>query len=225
LIPRRKGEIRVTGQSGRPSHSEVGEAVRLLTARRPRWRAAASRLAPWVLVLIVVMGLAACSDESDAKDAAVTRTTGQAVTTTSTSTATTAATEDQKAAVLAAYRAFWDDVVAAARTADWRSPRLDDHATGKMLDRIRSQLRGLQFQGWVARGTIQVSPRLVDLAGKKATVQDCVDTSRFRRYDPKKRQWLDSGGGQPDRQRSTLTLDAQGHWKVADSEVSGKCAG
>jgi len=55
-------------------------------------------------------------------------------------------------------------------------------------------------------------------------VQDCVDTSRFRRYDPKKRQWLDSGGGQPDRQRSTLTLDAQGHWKVADSEVSGKCA-
>ena len=33
-----------------------------------------------------------------------------------------------------------------------------------------------------------------------------------------------SGGGQPDRQRSTLTLDGQGHWKVADSEVSGKCA-
>jgi hypothetical protein len=182
-----------------------------------------SRLAHWVLVLVVVMGLAACSGESDAKDAAATSTTGQAATTTSTSTATTAA-EDQKAAMLAAYRAFWDDVVAAAKTADWRSSRLDDHATGKMLDRIRSQLRGLQFQGWVARGTIQVSPRLVDLADKKATVQDCVDTSRFRRYDPKKRQWLDSGGGQPDRQRSTLTLDGQGHWKVADSEVSGKCA-
>jgi hypothetical protein len=177
------------------------------------------------VLVLVVMGLAACSGESDAKDAAAPSITGPAATTTSTSTATTAAIEDQKAAVLAAYRAFWDDVVAAARTADWRSSRLDDHATGKMLDRIRSQLRGLQFQGWVARGTIHVSPRLADLAGKKATVQDCIDTSRFRRYDPKKRQWLDSGGGQPDRQRSTLTLDTQGHWKVADSEVSGKCAG
>jgi hypothetical protein len=178
-----------------------------------------------MLVLAIILALGACSGNSDAKDAAATSTTSGPAATTSTATRTTATTEDQRAAVLAAYRGFWADVVAAARTADWRSPRLDDHATGKMLDRIRSQLRGLQFQGWVARGTIQVSPRLVGLASKKATVQDCVDTSRFRRYDPKKRQWLDSGGGQPDRQRSTLTLDAQGQWKVADSEVSGKCGG
>jgi hypothetical protein len=169
--------------------------------------------------------LSSCSGDGDAEGASATTTTGQAPTTLAATTTTRPSEADTKAAVLAAYRAFWDDVVAAARTADWRSPRLDNHATGKMLDRIRSQFRGLQFQGWVARGIIEVSPRLVGLAGKKATVQDCVDTSRFRRYDPKKRQWLDSGGGQPDRQRSTLTLDGQGHWKVADSEVSGKCAG
>jgi len=217
---RRKGEIRVTGQAGRPGHSEGRQAVRLLTARRPRQHAE-----PWMLLLVIILALAACSGDSGAEGVAATSTTGRAATTTSASTATTAATEDRETAVMTAYRAFWNDVVAAARTADWRSPRLDDHATGEMLDRIRSQLRGLQFQGWVARGTIQVSPRLVGLTSKKATVQDCVDTSRFRRYDPKKRQWLDSGGGQPDRQRSTLILDAQGHWKVADSEVSGKCAG
>ena len=180
---------------------------------------------PWwaaPLLLGVALVLSSCSGDGDAEGAIATTTTGQTPTTAATTTRPSEA--DTKAAVVAAYRAFWDDVVAAARTADWRSPRLDDHATGKMLDRIRSQFRGLQFQGWVARGTIEVSPRLVGLAAKKATVQDCVDTSRFRRYDPKKRQWLDSGGGQPDRQRSTLTLDAQGHWKVADSEVSGKCA-
>jgi hypothetical protein len=198
--------------------------VRALTGKRSQQGAGRSPATRLVL-LAVILALAACSGNSNATDATATSTTRQAATATPTSTATTATTKESEAAVLAAYRAFWADVVAAAKTADWRSPRLDDHATGKMLDRIRNQLRGLQFQGWVARGTIQVSPRLVGLASKKATVQDCVDTSRFRRYDPNKRQWLDSGGGQPDRQRSTLILDAQGHWKVTDSEVSGKCAG
>ena len=179
-----------------------------------------------VLLLGVLLLAPACSDDGDAEGAAAPVTTARPTTTAPPTTRTTTPSQaDAKAAVLAAYRAFWDDVVAAARTADWRSPRLDDHATGKMLDRIRGQFRALEFQGWVARGSIEVSPRLAALTGRKATVQDCVDGSRFRRYDPKKRQWLDSGGGQPDRQRSTLTLDGQGNWKVADSEVSGKCAG
>ena len=215
----------MTGQAGRPSHSQVGEAVRLLTVRRPRRRAAVSLHAPWMLVLAVVMGLAACSGESDARDAAAPSTTGQSASTTSNSTSTTATTEDQEAAVLAAYRAFWADVVAAGKTADWQSSRLTRHATGKVLARVRGQFRALDSQGFVALGTIKVSPRVVRLADEKATVQDCVDTSRFRRYDPKNKRWLDQLGGQPDGQRSTLTLDGQGNWKVAESVVAGKCAG
>ena len=123
--------------------------------------------------------------------------------------------------MLAAYRAFWADVVAAGKTADWQSPRLARHATGKVLARVRGQFRALDSQGFVALGTIKVSPRVVRLAGEKATVQDCVDTSRFRRYDPKNKRWLDQLGGQPDGQRSTLTLDGQGNWKVAESVVAG----
>jgi hypothetical protein len=179
-----------------------------------------------MLLLAIILALAACSGDSDAKDAeATSTTTGPAATSTSTSTATTATTEDQEAAVLAAYRAFWADVVAAGKTADWQSPRLARHATGKVLARVRGQFRALDSQGFVALGTIKVSPRIVRLAGKKATVQDCVDTSRFRRYDPKNKRWLDQLGGQPDGQRSTLTLDGQGNWKVAESVVAGKCAG
>lgn len=179
-----------------------------------------------MLLLAIILALAACSGDSDAKDAAATSTTtGPAATSTSTSTATTATTEDQEAAVLAAYRAFWADVVAAGKTADWQSPRLARHATGKVLARVRGQFRALDSQGFLALGTIKVSPRIVRLAGKKATVQDCVDTSRFRRYDPKNKRWLDQLGGQPDGQRSTLTLDGQGNWKVAESVVAGKCAG
>jgi hypothetical protein len=177
-----------------------------------------------LVLLTVMLPLAACSANSDAKDAATTSTTGQAATI-PTSTATTATTENPEAAVLAAYRAFWADVVAAGKTADWQSPRLARHATGKVLARVRGQFRALDSQGFVALGTIKVSPRVVRLAGEKATVQDCVDTSRFRRYDPKNKRWLDQLGGQPDGQRSTLTLDGQGNWKVAESVVAGKCAG
>jgi hypothetical protein len=197
--------------------------VRALTSKRSHQRA--GRLPATRLVLLTVMlPLAACSANSDAKDAATTSTTGQAATI-PTSTATTATTENPEAAVLAAYRAFWADVVAAGKTADWQSPRLARHATGKVLARVRGQFRALDSQGFVALGTIKVSPRVVRLAGEKATVQDCVDTSRFRRYDPKNKRWLDQLGGQPDGQRSTLTLDGQGNWKVAESVVAGKCAG
>jgi hypothetical protein len=197
--------------------------VRALTSKRSHQRA--GRLPATRLVLLTVMlPLAACSANSDAKDAATTSTTGQAATI-PTSTATTATPENPEAAVLAAYRAFWADVVAAGKTADWQSPRLARHATGKVLARVRGQFRALDSQGFVALGTIKVSPRVVRLAGEKATVQDCVDTSRFRRYDPKNKRWLDQLGGQPDGQRSTLTLDGQGNWKVAESVVAGTCAG
>jgi hypothetical protein len=91
------------------------------------------------LLLASILALGACSGDSDAKDASATSTTGQAETTTPTSKATTATTEDPEAAVLAAYRAFWADVVAAGKTADWQSPRLTRHATGKVLARVRGQ--------------------------------------------------------------------------------------
>jgi hypothetical protein len=143
---------------------------------------------PWSaapLLLGVVLVLSSCSGDGDAEGAIATTTTGQAPTTAAATTTTRPSEADTKAAVLAAYRAFWADVVAAARTADRRSPRLDDHATGKMLDRIRSQLRGLQFQGWVARGTIEVSPRLVGLAGKKARCRTASTPAGFVATTPR----------------------------------------
>ena len=196
-----------------------------LTGKRSHQGAGRSPGPRLALLLAFLLVLGACSGDSDARDAAATSTTGQAATTTPTSTATSATAEDPEAAVLAAYRAFWADVVAAGKTADWQSPRLARHATGKVLARVRGQFRALDSQGFVALGTIKVSPRVVRLVGEKATVQDCVDTSRFRRYDPKNKRWLDQLGGQPDGQRSTLTLDGRGDWKVAESVVAGKCAG
>jgi hypothetical protein len=142
----------------------------LLTGNRSLHGAGRSPGPPLALLLAIVLTLGACSGDSDAKDAAATSTTGQATTTAPASTSTTATTEDQEAAVLTAYRAFWADVVAAGKTADWQSPRLARHATGKVLARVRGQFRALDSQGFVALGTIKVSPRVVRLAGKKATI-------------------------------------------------------
>jgi hypothetical protein len=198
--------------------------VRALTGRRTRRGAGRSPATCLVLLVGVTLTLAACSGNRDANDVTAPTTTGPP-TTASSAAPTTATTQATEAAVLAAYRGFWADVVTAGKTADWQSSRLARHATGKVLARVRGQFRALDSQGFVALGTIKVSPRIVRLAGTKATVQDCVDTSRFRRYDPKNRRWLDQLGGQPDGQRSTLTLDGQGTWKVAESVVAGKCAG
>jgi hypothetical protein len=218
-------EIRVTGQARRPSHSDVGEAVRLLTARRPRRRATVSLHAPWMLVLAIILALGACSGDSEAKDAAATTTTGQAATTTtSTATTTTATTEDQKAAVLAAYRAYWADVVAAGRTADWQSPRLARHATGQALQKVRTHFRTMKAAGLIDLGTVKLSPKITVLRGRTAVVEDCIDVSRFLLHDAKTRQPRERPDPQPDDGVATLTLTADG-WKVSKTVGRGKCAG
>jgi hypothetical protein len=57
-------------------------------------------------------------------------------------------------AVLASYRAFWDDMIAVGATINWRSPRMDDHATGNALAQAQATHRLLRQRGLVARGTV-----------------------------------------------------------------------
>jgi hypothetical protein len=189
----------------------TGQAVRPLPGRPAIW-----------LVVAAVLTLAACSP--DGAESTAPTTAGRAASTTTASTTTTAATEDPKAAVLAAYRAFWDDVVAVGATADWRSPRLADHATGSALQQLRTQFRAVKAEGWIAKGNVKISPQVASVSGTKATIRDCVDTTRYGRYDPNAGQWIDQPGGQPDAERVQLVL-TQGAWKVAETVVTGECRG
>lgn len=75
----------------------------------------------------------AAPGDGDAGGAIGTSTTGQAPTTAAATATTRSSEADTKAAVLAAYRAFWADIVAVGKTADWQSPRLAEHATGSAL--------------------------------------------------------------------------------------------
>jgi hypothetical protein len=174
-----------------------------------------------VAVLLLLVALAGCGGGRDGAGAKAT--TSSASGPSSTTTAAAPAAADAKAAVQAAYRAFWDDVVAVGRTADWQSPRLAEHATGAALAQLRAQFREVKAQGWIAKGAVKLSPVVVSVRGAKATVRDCVDTTRYGRFDPKANRWIDPPGGQPDAERFELVFE-QG-WKVAATVVTGPCAG
>jgi hypothetical protein len=137
---------------------------------------------------------------------------------------TTDARSAAEAAVLAAYRAYWNDVVAIGATADWQSPRLAEHATGQALAEARATFHTLKAQGQVARGTVDLRPTVLSVNGRSATLYDCNSTSRFLAYDAKTGALRDKSSGR--RNGKTVTLTLQGTaWKVANvvTEV-GRCA-
>jgi hypothetical protein len=145
-----------------------------------------------------------------------------------TSTATRPPTTDARsaveAAVVAAYRAYWDDVVAVAATADWQSPRLAQHATGQALAETRTFLQGLKAKGLVARGSVKVDAKVLSLSGSRAVVYDCNSTSNFLAYDAKTGQLRDKSTGRSN--GKTVAMERQsGSWKLAQVMATepGRC--
>jgi hypothetical protein len=184
---------------------------------RSPWRAAQ-------LLLGAALALSSCSGDGDAQSAIGTTTTGQAPATAAATTTTRSSEADTRAAVLAAYRAFWDDIVAVGKTADWQSPRLAEHATGSALRQLRAQFRAVKARGWIAKGTVKVPASAeVSISGTRATIRACVDTTRYGRYDLKAGRWIDPPGGRPNQHRDVLVLNGQGTWEVADTVVTGAC--
>jgi hypothetical protein len=170
-----------------------------------RWR--------WVaLTVTAVLLLVGCSDQAG----------GQVDGGSSTSAAGPTTTTDPSQAILAAYRGFWADVIEAGKTADWRSPRLDDHATDRALANVRRDYQRLQANGEVVRGTVRLHPSVVSVQGTTAVVHDCNDATDFLRYDAKT--------GAPKEQRKTDIAEAEvtlrlvnGSWLVSQTVVKQAC--
>jgi PBP1b-binding outer membrane lipoprotein LpoB len=175
------------------------------------------------LLVVAALVLAGCSGDSGAEEAAGPTSTAPATTVTTTSPTTTTAADPRKAAVLAAYRAFWDDMVAVGATANWRSPRIDDHATGQVLLDAQATYRSLNRRGLVARGTVKVRAKVLSIKGNKATVYDCNSTSKFLAYDAATGELRDESSGQSNGMTVTL-VRTNGVWKVAKAVTEvGKC--
>ena len=96
-------------------------------------------------------------------------------TTTSTSAATTTV-DPTTAAILAAYRAHWDDVIAVDTVFPVRpqDPRIANHAIGKQLTSERDALTHLSVVGHFERGLTEFSPTVTSIAADTATVSDCI---------------------------------------------------
>jgi hypothetical protein len=124
-----------------------------------------------------------------------------------------AATTDPKTAALAAYRAYWADVVAASHTADSGSPRLDDHARGQPVTAIRDHLRQLQQAGLVDRGDIGLAPRVVSLDSTTARIQECQDLTGFLKHGARTGELRDQPSGNRYLAEATVTRIG-GQWKV-----------
>lgn len=180
----------------------------------------AGRSAVLLLVLALPV-LPGCTSGGRSEDATAAATTTAATATTVTAPTTT--TAGPQSAVLTAYRAFWADVVAAGKTADWRSPRLAAHATGQALAEVRATYRALSARGLVARGTVDLRPTVLSVNGAKATLYDCNSTAAFLAYDAKTGALRDRSSGQ--RNGKTVTLTRQdGTWKVAKATTeAGRC--
>jgi hypothetical protein len=176
-------------------------------------------------VLLLALLAAACtSGDGDGQSAsAATASTTSAAPATTSATTTTAAAAATATVVLADYRAFWDDMIAVGRTANWRSPRIDDHATGQALAEAQATFRSLKSRGLVARGTVKVDAKVLSIKGRTAVVYDCNSTSNFLAYDAATGELRDKSSGRSNGKTVTMLLRGE-TWKVAKTVTEvGRC--
>lgn len=177
-------------------------------------RTAPRRLRRAALALTVIVLSVGCTDQTRDQGG-----TGGS----SASSAGPTTTLDPRNEILAAYRAFWADVIDAGKTADAQSPRLDDHATGKAVTTVRDNYRRLRTQGLVDLGTVTLHPRVTAVRSDTATIDDCADVTHFLRHDAKTGQ-----AAEPevrDVRHILVTLElVSDRWLVSDNEPKGQCA-
>jgi len=130
----------------------------------------------------------------------------------STSIATSTTLDKGEQTVLDAYRRYWQVYIAVGTEMKLPDPRLAEVATGEGLRTLGSAFLADKAGGHLLRGTIDLAPKVVDLAPDKALVRDCyashilvVDAATGRPLGPER----------PERVLVTVTLVPEnGTWKV-----------
>jgi hypothetical protein len=118
---------------------------------------------------------------------------------------------------------MWADLVSAARTSDFQSPRLSDHAAGQTLTLLVQGLARDQLHGIVTRGRPVLHPVVTSLSPERdpsrATVVDCFDDTHWLEYQTSGKPAKNAPGGR----RSTVAqlIRTSGTWKV-DQLTIGK---
>jgi len=136
---------------------------------------------------------------------------------------TTSVRVDPSGRVVSAYRAMWADLVSAARTSNFQSPRLSQHATGQTLTLFVQGLARDQLHGIVTRGTPVLHPMVTSLSPERdpsrATVGDCFDDTHWLEYQTTGKLAKNAPGGR--RTTTAQLIKTSGTWKV-DQITIGK---
>jgi hypothetical protein len=128
---------------------------------------------------------------------------------------------------LAAYQAMWTDMAAAARTADYRSPLLPQHAAKAALSLLVRGLYTDKRLGIVVKGHPVTNPRVASLSPPSnpttAQIVDCFDDTHWLNYKVTGGLQNNVPGGL---HHTTATVaKINGAWKVTrvHVEASGTC--
>ena len=171
---------------------------------------------------VLFLALAACSGSGSGRSADQK---SRAETTTTTVASTTTA-EDPKAPVIEAYLAYWRAVnaygseVGPFDPADFKN-RFAPVATGAQYDSLFNSLQVDRAQGLVYRGgeNDQFRPRVVELQGDRAVIEDCADDTGGV-FDTRSNTFTENTTpGQHSLIRAVLHLEG-GAWKVS-TEIGG----
>jgi hypothetical protein len=133
--------------------------------------------------------------------------------------ATTTTLSPEKAAILAAWRHYWDVYLAVGSDIHMPDPRLAAVATGDELKQLGSTFLAAQAGNQELRGSIDLEPTITSDTATQATIQDCY----FSHIVVTDRTSGDSVATQR-KQRTLVTatfvLDS-GAWKVASIRHDG----
>jgi hypothetical protein len=124
---------------------------------------------------------------------------------------------------LTAYRSMWADLVSAARTSNFQSTRLAQHASGQVLTLFVQGLARDQLHDIVTRGEPALHPVVTSSSPSRATVVDCFDDTHWLEYKTSGGLAKNAPGGP--RATTATVVKMSGTWKVTQLTVgkAGSC--
>jgi hypothetical protein len=176
----------------------------------------------WALALSVA--LAACNGSGDDRADDASGDPSRSSTTTTTLVSPTTAATNPETLVLDAYRSYWAAVNSYGAEekpfdpADFQA-RFSPVATGAQYDSLFERFQLNRAQGLVYRGGEgdQLRPRVVELTGDRAVIEDCADDTGGIFSTRDNVFTSDTTPGQHSLIRAVLRLDA-GTWKVSTQD-------
>ncbi|MEU4266168.1 hypothetical protein ACYCCF_30055 [Streptomyces argenteolus] len=132
-----------------------------------------------------------------------------------------------KAAVLEVYSSMWVEQMKAYRKASPDGTKLNDYATLDALSAFERDLAHMKKNNTVIRGELGHEPEVtaldIDVKLPTATVEDCVDLSKWQTLDTKTNKPIPLPTAQPLRYIATATVERwdEGRWMVTEYKPDG----